>query len=385
MSSQSRVLLVDDDPIMRELAQSKLEEAGYAVAVAENGAAGLETLRRDGADLVISDLEMPLMNGFELIEVIRADPELKETPVIVITGSDHANAVERAFAAGATSFLAKPMNWTLFSQAVMFVLRADNDQKALRVARDQAEEGAKFKDSLLSVMSHELRTPLNAIIGFGQLLGEQFQKQSDHLHREYADYIVDGGKRLLNTVSDMLLASDARSGPVTINEADTLVGEIIDSANALVSGAAAAAGAELKIKIQDRDLEICCDRSLIARALVKLIENAVKFSPRGVEVLVAVARTKKGDVAIMVKDNGPGIAADKLKDIAKPFAQSDMSLRRSKEGLGLGLPLAQAIAAAHGASLRLDSVPKQGTRAVIFLPAERVREKSPAADAQSAA
>lgn len=384
MSSVSRVLLVDDDPIMREVAQSKLAEAGYDVRVAENGSQAIEMLRRDGADLVISDLEMPVMNGFELTEVIRADPDFKETPVIVITASDHAGAVDKAFAAGATSFLAKPMNWTLFSQAVMFVLRADTDQKALRIARDQAEAGAKFKDGLMSVMSHELRTPLNAIIGFGQLLGEQFQKQNDHLHKEYADYIVDGGKRLLNTVSDMLLASDARSGPITISEADATIGEIFETAKTFVSSAVASAGADMKVNVQDKDLEICCDRQLVARAVAKLIENAVKFSPRGVRLIMGAACTRKGDLAIMVKDNGPGIAPEKLKDILAPFAQTDMSLRRSKEGLGLGLPLTQAIASAHGGAFHLDSSPGAGTRAMFVLPASRIRARRDR-DAQSAA
>lgn len=384
MTSESRILLVDDDPIMCELAQSKLAEAGYQVSVAENGARALERLRRDGADLVISDLEMPVMDGFELTEVIRADPELRETPVIVITASDHADAVEKAFAAGATSFLAKPMNWTLFSQAVMFVLRADNDQKALRAARDEAEAGARFKDGLMSVMSHELRTPLNAIIGFGQLLGEQFRQRNDHLHREYADYIVDGGKRLLNTVSDMLLASDACSGPIAISETDATVGEILETAKAFVSSTVAAAGADMKLKIQDKNLEVCCDRQLIGRALAKLIENAVKFSPRGVKIVIGAARTKKGDLAIMVKDDGPGIEPQKLKDILSPFAQTDLSLRRSKEGLGLGLPLTQAIAAAHGAVFRIDSRPGEGARALLVLPAARVRAR-PACASRSAA
>ena len=102
----------------------------------------------------------------------------------------------------------------------VFVLRSANDQKELREARDRAEAGEKFKDSVMSVMSHELRTPLNAIIGFGQLISELFEKNSDNLYKEYSDYIVDGGKRLLNAVSDMLLASDARSGPIKLNETD---------------------------------------------------------------------------------------------------------------------------------------------------------------------
>ena len=277
MIETPRILLVDDDPIMRELACEQLRAAEYAVSTAENGVEGLELLKRDGADLVISDLDMPMMDGFSLTENIRADRTIAETPVIVITASDHADAVDRAFAAGATSFLAKPINWTLFNQAVKFVLRASEDQKALRIAKDQAEAGAKFKDGLMSVMSHELRTPLNAIIGFGQLLAQQFDSHDDNVHREYSDYIVDGGKRLLNTISDMLLASDARSGSLSINEADTTIGDILDHALSSSQQPVDAAGAKVKLTVQDNDLEICCDRHLMSRAVAKLIENSAKF------------------------------------------------------------------------------------------------------------
>jgi len=372
MSAGSRVLLVDDDPIMRELAQAKLTEAGHAVAVAQNGAVAMELLKSEGADVVISDLEMPVMNGFDLTKAVRADPEFKDAPVIVITANNRADAVDQAFAAGATSFLAKPINWTLFTQAVKFVVRASEDQKSLRAARDQAEAGAKFKDSLMSIMSHELRTPLNAIIGFGQLLGEQLEKRGDDLHKEYADYIVDGGKRLLNSISDMLLASEARSGSIAIDEADAAVEDIIGHAKTLAAPAIAQATENITIKIQEPGLELRCDRHLMARAFAMLIENALKFSSRDVKIQLGAARTKNGGLALMIRDNGPGIEPEKLKDAAAPFTQSDMSPRRSKEGLGLGLPLAHAIASAHGASLHIDSKAGAGTRVLILMPPARI-------------
>ena len=372
MDAVRKILLADDDAIMRELASAKLLEAGYQVVAACDGAEALAHLKKHGADLVISDLDMPVMNGFELTEAIRSDETLGDTPVMVITASDRGDAVDRAFAAGATSFLAKPMNWSLFHHAVKFVLRAHDDRKALRIARDQAEAGARFKDSLMSVMSHELRTPLNAIIGFGQIITDQFAKQNDNLHREYADYIVDGGQRLLNSVSDMLLASDARSGPIIINETDVSLGVLVDEALSGIQKALRVAEVKPTMRLCSRDIEICCDRTLVARAIRKLVENAVKFSPHGVDVLIGAALTRQGGLAIMVKDNGPGVKAERLAGLMTPFSQLDMSLRRSREGLGLGLPLVKVIASAHGGTFKVDSRPDEGTRAIIVLPASRI-------------
>lgn len=384
MSTAERIILAEDDPIMRELACARLSEAGYCVTAAENGAAALALLRRDGADLVISDLNMPEMDGFTLTETIRADDQICETPIIVITSSDHEAAVDRAFAVGATSFLAKPVNWPLFNHAVRFVLRSANDQKDLRAARDRAEAGEKFKDSVMSVMSHELRTPLNAIIGFGQLISELFEKNSDSLYKEYSDYIVDGGKRLLNSISDMLLASDARSGPIQLNEADVTLGALIDEALLAEKSAITSARAEIKISLQDRDLELCCDGVLMSRALAKLIGNAVKFSPSGAKIIIGAALIRNGDLAILVKDNGPGITPEKLKTATAPFSQSDMSARRSNEGLGLGLLLVQAIAGAHGIAFKLESELGIGTRALLLVPALRIGNNTGKAVKQAA-
>lgn len=378
MDAERKIILADDDAIMRELASAKLLEAGYQVVTACNGAEALSLLKKEGADMVISDLDMPVMNGFELTEAIRSDSAIGETPVMVITASDRGDAVDRAFAAGATSFLAKPMNWSLFHHAVKFVLRANDDRKALKAARDQAEAGAKFKDSLMSVMSHELRTPLNAIIGFGQIIADQFSKQNDNLHKEYADYIVDGGRRLLNSVSDMLLASDARSGPIVLNETDVSLGVLVDDALAGVEKTLRLAEASVSLKLCSREVEVCCDRALLARAIRKLVDNSVKFGPRGVEIVLGAALTRQGDLAIMVKDNGPGVKAERMEELTAPFAQLDMSLRRSREGLGLGLPLVKVIADAHGGSFRLDSRPDEGARAIIMMPKSRIMTTSAA-------
>ncbi|MBI1393255.1 MAG: response regulator [Alphaproteobacteria bacterium] len=380
MTRNTRILIVDDDPLMRELASAKLADAGYEVDCAGNGEEAWTRLQVAPAELVIADLDMPVMTGYELTEKMRASRAFRQTPVIVITGSDHAEAVDRAFAVGATSFLAKPVNWSLLSHAAKFVLRAARDQKALRVARDQAEAGARFRDSLMSLMSHELRTPLNAIIGFGQILGERFEKAHDPVHREYADYIVDGGKRLLNSVSDMLLASDARTGPITINDVDCSLQDVADLALAQTEKVASVADAKINFMLHDPDLEIRCDRLLVGRAIGKLIDNSIKFAERGVEIIVATAIVGDGDLAIVVKDNGPGMAPEKVKAATQPFTQLDMSLQRSKEGLGLGLPLVQAIASAHGARFKLETAPDKGVCAILVFPKKRLAVGSVAAD-----
>lgn len=226
-------------------------------------------------------------------------------------------------------------------------------------------------------MSHELRTPLNAIIGFGQILAEQFDRENDHLHKEYADYVIDGGKRLLNSVSDMLLASDARSGPISLNDVDCTLDDLIELALAPLEKMLTSSTATLKRAVKDGGVEICCDRILLSRCIGKLVENAVKFSPPGVAITIGAATTKTGELAVLVRDNGPGMDPERVKFVTQPFSQSDMSLRRSKEGLGLGLPLVNAVMQAHGGRFRLVSAPGEGASAFLIIPPHRLHSATP--------
>jgi two-component system, cell cycle sensor histidine kinase PleC len=148
--------------------------------------------------------------------------------------------------------------------------------------------------------------------------------------------------------------------------------EIVDLALSPLEKTISLSQAEIKKVLREPDLELCCDRALIARAIGKLVDNAIKFSPRGVSIVVGAATLKGGDLAFLVRDAGPGMSAERLALAMQPFNQADMSFRRSKEGLGLGLPLANAIITAHGGRLKLDSAIGQGTSALLILPSARL-------------
>jgi PleD family two-component response regulator len=137
LDEEARLLFVDDDPILREFARVNLASASASVDVAQDGVEALEMLRRDRYDLVLTDLEMPRMDGFELLAAIRADARLKRLPVVVETGREDVEAIDRAFRAGATAFVTKPLNWRLLTYQLRFTLRAARVDMKLRAASEQ--------------------------------------------------------------------------------------------------------------------------------------------------------------------------------------------------------------------------------------------------------
>jgi len=134
-----RILFVDDDPILREFAQVNLATATAKVDVASDGQAALDALGVWRYDLLLVDLEMPVLDGYELLERVRADPATAHLPVIVETGREDVDAIDRAYRAGATAFVTKPLNWRLLSYQIRFTLRAARAEAALRNQFAQAE------------------------------------------------------------------------------------------------------------------------------------------------------------------------------------------------------------------------------------------------------
>ena len=132
LDDEARLLFVDDDPILREFAQVNLASAAADVDVAADGVEALEAMSRCKYDLLLVDLDMPRMDGFELLAHLRADPATAHLPIVVETGREDVEAIDRAFRAGATAFVTKPLNWRLLTYQLRFTLRAARAEAALR-------------------------------------------------------------------------------------------------------------------------------------------------------------------------------------------------------------------------------------------------------------
>ena len=135
LDESMRLLFVDDDPILREFAIVHLSTEAASIEAAEDGLCALQALQRSRFDLMLLDLEMPNMDGFEVLRRVRADPRLASLPIMVVTGREDVRAIDRAYQAGATSFVIKPLNWRLLSYQIRYVLRAARAESRLRDPR----------------------------------------------------------------------------------------------------------------------------------------------------------------------------------------------------------------------------------------------------------
>jgi len=166
----ARVLVADDDPILREFATVHLATPTVEVEVAEDGVVALERLNQGDIDIALVDLDMPRMDGFELIERIRWDEQLKHLPIVVVTGREDMVAVDRAFALGATSFVVKPLNWRLLSHQLAYVLRNARAEGLVRGQLEALQKVNDLKDRILRLSRQKITGPLNDILESAQVI-----------------------------------------------------------------------------------------------------------------------------------------------------------------------------------------------------------------------
>ncbi len=382
---RGKVLIVDDDDIIRTVMRATLEHGGFSVVEASDGAEGLALFGAEAPDAVVSDVVMPGMDGFEFCRQLRSQPQSEHTPILMATGLDDEDSIAAAYEAGATDFTAKPINWTVLNHRVRYVLRAARafqklreSQQSLLVAKNAAESANRAKSEFLANMSHELRTPLNAIIGFSGLMIEELFGPLPEKYGEYVKDIHDSGSHLLTVINDILDLSKAESERMTLSECEVDLAEVVIGSKVMVQKMAADAKIRLDVTLEEGLPRMLADPTKLRQILVNLLSNAVKFTPEGGRVSLSVGRARQG-VVLQVSDTGIGIAPDQIVVALSPFGQVESSMARKYDGTGLGLPLTKKLTELHGGTLELESVVNRGTVVTVWLPPERVIGASAAA------
>lgn len=368
----ARVLIIEDEGTQRLLTRDCLEDAGFRVEEACDGKDGLEKIKALQPDIVLLDVMMPGMDGFEVCEQIRSDPVIHHTPVIIVTGREDIEDIKKGFSAGASDFLTKPLNWNLLPNRISFVLRASRLENDLRASKEATEKAYEAKSTLLSTMGHELRTPLNAIIGFSEMIKQQvYGPVGVPEYSEFIDDIHASGNKLLSGINDVLEIANSDSHILERDQSEADLHELVGIVVGRIAPEAQAADVSIINDVTADAPRIGGDLHRLRQAMHNLISNAVKFNKPGGEVRISAEISPDNGVVLSISDTGIGISAADLPRIFEPFEQADARLSRSFEGMGLGLPLAQTIARLHGGDIVLESEPGRGTIAKLTLPPEQ--------------
>ena len=233
--------------------------------------------------------------------------------------------------------------------------------------KSRAEAANRAKAEFLANMSHELRTPLNAIIGFSQLMGGQtFGPLGSKKYGEYCAHILASGEYLLRVVSDVLDMARLEAGRESLTYARFRAEQAVSRAVLDIAPTAREKGVAVRVDV-GAEVTVEADPLAVERILTTLMRNAVKFAPEGGEVSIGAAAGAEL-IHFTVEDNGPGIAAENLVRLGRPFEQAATVMINGMKGSGLGLAIANSLVELHGGTLRLLSRPDRGAAALVTLP-----------------
>jgi signal transduction histidine kinase len=255
------------------------------------------------------------------------------------------------------------------SETTLPELVAQNERLYAMVERLKDVE--RVKSSFLATMSHELRTPLTSVIGYAEMLIQGLAGDLSPPQQEYVRTIREKGDQLLSLISGILEISKLEAGTITLKPQSVPLGPLVEEAIGMLSGTARGKSVALECAVTSPCPPAMADRDRLRQALLAVVDNAVKFTPQGGSVKVAV-RSVEGTpemVEVTVKDTGVGIPEHALPHVFEAFYQADSSPTRPFGGAGLGLALARSLMVAQGGSIAAESCDGQGTTVTLRLPA----------------
>jgi signal transduction histidine kinase len=398
-SEPIKFLLVDDMAENLVALEALLRRDGLELLVARSGSEALELLLVHDVSLALLDVQMPVMDGFELAELMRGAERTKHVPIIFVTaGNRDPQRLFDGYESGAVDFLFKPIEpHILKSKADVFFELARQRREVSRAlgleqaARSAAESANRSKDEFLANMSHELRTPLNAIIGLSEVLRDGLTGEMTDQQRGFIGDIFSSGNHLLSLINDILDLSKVEAGKMTLDLESVQVSSLFVNSLSIIREKAGARHIRLGIDAAEELGTFQADARKVKQIAYNLLSNAVKFTTEGGEVTLRASRVERAEVGqlsgswagrslpladnefaeflkISVTDSGIGISPEGLEQLFKPFSQIDSGLARKYEGTGLGLAMIKLLAELHGGTVAVESAVGEGSCFTVWLP-----------------
>ncbi len=384
-TTPGRVLLIEDTLSTIQMVSDTLAAAGHTVYVANNGEKGIARAAKVMPELIILDIMMPGIDGYETCRRLKKIPELIDIPVIFSSALRESFDKVKAFNLGAVDYVAKPIEPAELIERInthlsLYRLRHNLEKevesrteqlkrknKELVIAWEKAEESSRTKQEFLSVLSHELRTPLNPVVSYSSLLLTEI---TDPEHLEMLQSISNAAQHMTGLVSDLLnyASKESTETIVCIEDVDLL--KFLNNCVAYFRKLSQDKAFEFHLDTAS-DLPACLrtDKIRLWQILHKLISNAFKFCNDGkVSLSCHLDNDIQQGVVFRISDTGIGIPKDKQQSVFQPFYQADTSSTREYAGVGLGLSIARRMAEKLQGRIRLESKQDVGTHVYLHLP-----------------
>ena len=364
--SDYKVLIVDDVVSNVLLLKILLTNEKFQVCTASNGKDCIEISRKEHPDLILLDVMMPDLNGFDTALILKKGEDTKDIPIIFLTALNTPQDLVHGFQVGASDFLTKPFNK---EELVMRVTQQISLVAAKRIIEQQNQElraTLNNRDKMYSVIAHDLRSPmasirmvLNLVVASAspETVGEEIYNLLDQANRE--------SEEVHDLLDNLLKWTKSQTGRLNVVKQELELNDIIPGVVEIFDTIAATKHIKLELKSESDSLKVEADNDMLKTVVRNFLSNAIKFSPA--DSTIEIAMTKENEFAkVSVRDHGVGIASDRLDSI---FHKGETTYGTGgEEGSGLGLQLCQDFARKNGGDCTVESVEGQGSTFSVLIP-----------------
>lgn len=356
MNEKPQILIVDDESYARQTIEMLLLKESYELFFAEDAHEALAQLDDELPDVILSDVMMPNMDGFELCQRIKRNPKWNHVPIILVTALDSKQDLARGLEAGADDFLHKPINGLELRARVRSMLR-------IKQRHDELQAALQMRQDLANMIVHDIRSPLSTILIYCDLLESELDG-----HVQTLDTIRGEANRLSSFLTDMLMMAKMEHGRLMLSQSPVDINELSVAVKNSYEPMAQLKEINFHLDLPEESNKLSLDANLWRRVLDNLVSNAIKFSPTGGNITLKVryedgGPSQNGNVPhlnLQVMDEGPGIAAEHYETIFDKF-KIVATGRRDVKQVGLGLAFCKMVVEAHNGRISVSANKPRGS------------------------
>lgn len=363
--SRAVIMLVDDEPHNLDVLFAMLEREGYEVLAFTDPSKAIHSARGNPPDLVLLDVRMPGMDGYETCRAFQGDPVLQKIPILFISALRGTEDIAKGFEVGGRDYIEKPFREAEILARIETHLALQNAMRLLDLNYQKLRDQEALRDRLVHMIVHDMRSPLQAVLGNLQLMELQQSKDSAEENRLLRTALT-GVNLLLGMTSDLLNVSRLEEGALPVDPQPVPLGPLVEKA--IAETVAPSDKERIHVDASIQETNAFCDPDLTLRILANLMGNALKYSPRGAPVSLTAETDNEGGVRIRVRDEGPGIDPQYHHQIFEKFGviPADETSQRMPS-TGVGLAFCKLAMEAQNGSIQLDSALGEGsTFSVVF-------------------
>ena len=357
---RGNIMVVDDTAANLKILQEVLQTKGYRVLAVSDGETALKVAARNPPDLILLDIIMPEMDGFEVCKRLKADAALREIPVIFISALTETEDIVKAFAVGGVDYVTKPFQFEEVNRRVETHLRLRKQQLELIALNEQ-------KNHFLGMAAHDLRNPLSGIICYSGLLADELAPLLTASQVKLFGQIIKSSEFMGGLINDLLDISAIESGHLSIERWPVDITASILSCVEINRALAAKKNMAVTLSCPEKMPNVFADVYRIEQVMNNLLSNAMKYAKPETEISVRLRR-EKGEVIISVADQGPGIPEKEQDKLFHAFAKTSVKATAGERSTGLGLLIVKKIVDAHEGRIGFTSEPGKGTEFFFALP-----------------